>query len=136
MTYYCPFNIYFFQVNLLYTLLTADCCLCTVTYSVERMILIVATWLKFLFAVTTSVTISTSWYLKWRMSLVVEELNIIVTCDSLFISSSKWFSMKVTLLHIVGGVQGTVAFFSQANILDQGTIKSWFAVWYWASRMF
>ena len=44
-------------------------------------------WLKFLFAVTTFqlVTISTSWYLKWRMSLVVEELNIIVTCDLLLI---------------------------------------------------
>ena len=83
LTYYCSFDISFFSGQA--PLYFADCCLCTVTYSVERMILIVATWLKFLFAVTTSVPISTSWYLKWRMSLVVEKPNNIVTCDLLFI---------------------------------------------------
>ena len=40
LTYYCSFDISFFSGQA--PLYFADCCLCTVTYSVERMILIVA----------------------------------------------------------------------------------------------
>ena len=58
------------------------------------------------------------------MSLVVKEPNNIVTCDLLFILKVIQHSRRVTLLQIVGGVQGTDAFLSQASILDQGTIKS------------